>query len=126
MRERSSHSNVSLSVACALLAVLCLGPLTAPGEKKTWQVGTILEVKALQAASGSGNTRKQYDVSIKVGKKVYVVLYVPEATQPDPEFYVGMARTVLIDGSTMKFNDIKGRTHSMRILSSKDAAPVSK
>ena len=121
MRERSSHPNVSLTVACALLALLCLVPLTAQGQKKTWQSGTILEIKPQQAESGSDNAGKQYHVSIKVGKKVYLVLYVAETNQPDPELYVGMARTVLIDGNTLKFNDLQGRAHATRILSSKDA-----
>ena len=126
MRERSSHPKVSLTVACALLAVLCLMPLTAPGQKKTWQTGSILEVKAHQAEPGGNTTGKQYDVSVKVGKKVYVVLYVDDADQPDPKLYIGATRTVLIDGNTLKFNDVGGRVHSTRILSSKDAAPDSK
>lgn len=126
MRERRSNPNVSLTVGCALLAVTCLSPLTAPGQKKTWQAGTILEVKTHQPESGSENAGKKYDVSVKVGKKVYVVLYVDEANQPDPGLYVGMARTVLIDGSTLKFNDLEGHVHSTRILSSKDAPPVSR
>lgn len=121
MRERSSHPNVSLNVACVLLALLCLMPLRAPGQKKTWQSGTILEVKPQQAESGSDNAGKQYHASIKVGKKVYLVLYVAETNQPDPGLYVGMARNILIDGDTLKFNDLQGRTHSTRILSSKDA-----
>jgi hypothetical protein len=79
MRERNSHPSVSLTVACALLAVLCLRPLTLAGQKKTWQAGTILEVKPHQGESGSDDTGKQYDVSVKVGGKVYVVLYVDEA-----------------------------------------------
>ena len=124
MRERHSHPSVSLTVAFVLL--LCLRPQTLSGQKKTWQAGTILDVKALQSESGSDNTGKQYDVSVQVGKKVYVVLYVDEANQPDPKLYIGMARTVLIDGKTLKFNDLEGHVRSTRILSSKDAAPVSK
>ena len=125
MCERSSHTNVGLTVTCALLAILCLGRLTALGEKNTWQAGTILEVKAHQGQSGGDNTRKQYDVSVKVGKKVYVVLYIDETNQ-GTRLYVGATRTVLIDGSTLKFNDVEGHVHSARILSSKDAAPDSK
>lgn len=126
MRDRRSHPGVSLTVACALLAVLCLRPLTLLAQKQTWQAGTILEVKPHPGESGSDNAGKQYDVSIKVGKKVYVVLYVDEGDQPDPKLYIGATRTVLIDGNTLKFNDVGGRVHSARILSSKDAAPDSK
>jgi hypothetical protein len=100
-----------------------LSPLTAPAQSKTWQSGTVLEVKPRQAESNSNNAGKQYDVSIKVGKKLYAVLYTAEINQPDPGLYVGMARTVLIEGNTLKFNDLQGRTHPARILSSKDAPP---
>jgi len=125
MHERRPHPSVSLTVACVLLAVLCLRPLTAAGQKKTWQSGTILEVTPRQTESGSDNAGQKYDVSIKVGKKVYAVLYVAETNQPDPQLYVGMARNILIDGNTLKFNDLQGRTHSTLIVSSK-VAPASK
>jgi len=127
MRERGSHVLVKTVVACALIAILCFTAVRSSGEKKAWQAGTILEVKAHEHQSDSDSAAKEYDVSIKVGKKVYVALYTGEKNQPEPEFYVGMRRTVLIDGDTLKYNDLLGQTHSLRILSSKDApAPDSK
>ena len=126
MPERGSHVPGKTAVVCALIAILCFTAVSSSGEKKTWQAGTILEVKAHEHPPDSDNAAndnagKEYDISIKVGKKIYVALYASEKNQPEPDFYVGMRRTVLIDGDTLKFNDLLGNTHSLRILSSKDA-----
>ena len=42
-----------------------------------YQVGTITEVKAHQAAGSSASDAASYDVSVKVGDTIYVVLYTP-------------------------------------------------
>lgn len=95
------------------------------GAKRDFAVWNDFRSQAAPSRAGSDNAGKQYEVSLRVGKKVYVVLYVAETNQPEPNLYVGTARTVLIDGNTLKFNDVLGHTHSTRILSSKDA-PASK
>lgn len=127
MREKAFQFGVRLSVICVLIAFLCVTVQTASGERNDWQAGTVLKVKAHQATTGeSHGTPTKYDVSMKIGNKIYVVLYAPEQAAPEPEFYVGMARTVLVEGEFVKFNDLLGNIHRMRILSSKDVAPESK
>ena len=121
MRDRNPHSRVVAAAAYALLALLCFTPLTASGQKKSWQAGTITDVKPHPAESNSENKGKQYDVTVKVGKKVYVVLYDGEPDRPEPDYYIGKSRTVLIDGNILKFNDLEGNVHSTTILSSRDA-----
>jgi len=113
----------NFAIVCALIGILCSPAQRSFGEKKTWQAGTILEVKAHHAGTDEDSDANKYDVSVKVGKKIYVVLYVQGSDRAEPEYYVGMATTVLIEGDTLKFNDLQGRTHSVRILSSKDAPP---
>lgn len=126
MRERRSHVPAKLAVVCTFIAILCCPAVRSWGEKKTWQAGTILGVKAHEQQSNSGDAARMYDISVKVGKRIYVALYTAENNEPDPGYYVGMRRTVLIDGDILKFNDLLGHTHSLRILSSKDAPPDSK
>ena len=121
MHERSSRIGASIILVCSLIAVLCFTILKASGDSKAWQAGTIVEVTAHKVDAGTDAGVKQYDVSIKVGKKVYVTLYTAEKNQPVPEYYVGMRRTVQIDGDTLKINDLLGHTRTLRILSSKDA-----
>ena len=120
MRKRNSLWP-EISVVCVLIAVMCFGNLRARGESnKEWQPGTLLQVKAHEVASGNGVT-KQFDVTVQVGKKIYVASHTLKDGEPDLEYYVGMARMVLIDGDTLTFNDLLGHSHSLRIISSKDA-----
>ena len=126
MGRRTFHFRTGVAICFALCAVLCMMATKSFGEKKEWQAGTIVDVKAHGSGTQENQRLKKYDVSIKVGKKIYVVLYAPEKQLPEPDLYVGMARTVLIDGEVLKFNDIQGRTHPMRILSSKDSPTESK
>jgi len=109
------------ALICNLILIICVAALKLSGEeKKPWHSGTIIEVKAHEAASGTDEI-KQYDVTVKIGKKIYVASYVPENNQPELEYYVGMARIMQVDGDTLKVNDLLGRTHALKILSSKDA-----
>ena len=118
-------------LACALVLIVCLTAASSPGQdKRPYQAGTIVDVKPHQAEQNNSDATKansveppQYDISIKVGNKIYVVLYTPPPGQNYPELGIGMDRTVLVDGDTMKVNDLLGRTRTMPILSSKDAPP---
>jgi len=121
MHGRKSRRAISIGRVCALIVVLSTTLLRVSGENKTWQAGTFVEVKAHQVDAGNDAGAKQYDVSIKVGKKIYVALYTAEKDQAVPEYYVGMRRTVLVDGDTIKINDLLGHTRALKILSSKDA-----
>jgi hypothetical protein len=124
MRGTLPHLRIKPAITALLIAYLGVSSLSASAQtKKHWQAGTILEVKPHEGAPPSENAAKEYDVSIKAGKKIYVVLYAQENDQADPEFYVGVTRTVLVDGDTLKINDLQGNTRSAHILSSKDAPP---
>jgi hypothetical protein len=109
------------ALVCGLILIICVAALKLSGqEKKPWHSGTIIEVKPHEVVTET-DPIKQYDITVKIGKKIYVALYVPEKNEPELEYYVGMARTMQVDGDTLKVNDLLGRTHSLKILSSKDA-----
>lgn len=126
MSKRNSDIRVKVAIVCAIISILCLSVLKSDAQKKNWQAGTILEVKAHQPESDNGNGPKQYDISVKVGKKIYLTLYAAEKDEPEPDYYVGMRRTVLVEGNTLKFNDLLGHTHSVQILKSSDSPSESK
>ena len=122
MHERHARIGVSICIVCAFIAVMCFSmPKAFGGDDKAWQAGTFVEVKAHQVDAGTDTGAKQYDVSIKVGKKIHVALYTSEKDQAVPEYYVGMRRTVQVFGDTIKINDLLGHTRTLKILSSKDA-----
>ena len=119
------------ALVSAGMFVVCLATPPLHGQdKRPYQAGTIVDVKPHQtespdsdAAKAKNNESQQYDISFKVGNRIYVVLYTPPVGQNYPELGLGMDRTVFVDGDTMKVNDLLGRTRSMPILSSKDAPP---
>jgi hypothetical protein len=133
--RRNSTSVFNLWMALIYAGVLVVGlatPRSYGQDKRPYQAGTIVGVKPHQAETAGSDAAKatnvepqQYDISFKVGNKIYVVLYTPPPGQNYPELGLGMDRTVLVDGDTMKVNDLLGRTRSMPILSSKDAPPKS-
>jgi hypothetical protein len=120
MHKSNARIGIPISLVMAFIAILSVATPTS-GQNKAWQAGTIVEVKAHQADAGTDAGARQYDVSIKVAKKIYVALYTSEKDQAAPEYYVGMRRTVQVDGDTIKFNDLQGHTRTLKILSSKDA-----
>jgi hypothetical protein len=104
--------------------ILCFAVSNSMGEdRKVYQAGTILDIKPHQPTPGADTGKKEFDVSIKVGDKIYVVLYAPPGGQDFAEYGVGMNRTVFVEGDTMKLNDLLGRTRTLPVLSVKDAPP---
>ena len=122
MRSRFSSLRIEVSVACVLFLMMFVCVERTPGESsKAWQSGTVIQVKANGVSTSENNKAKQYDISVQVGKKIYLTKHTMQDGEPDLELYVGMARMVLIDGQTLTFNDLLGQPHSLQIVSSKDA-----
>jgi len=120
MRRENSPFWPEISVGWVLIAIICLAvPRALSENKKAWQAGTVVQVKSHEVTSGD-NEPKQYDVSIRAGKKIYLALYTLKEGEPDLEYYVGMARMVLIEGDTLTVNDLSGHPHTLKIVSSKD------
>jgi hypothetical protein len=58
--------------------LICVTMFQAFGQSSSkYQVGTITEVKVHQAAGSGASDAVSYDVSVKVGNIIYVVLYTP-------------------------------------------------
>ncbi len=85
-----------------------------------YQVGTITEVKAHQAAGSSASDAASYDVSVKVGDTIYVVLYTPPLGEETVKYSAG--RDLLVGKRTIRYNDILGQSFEVSIESQKPAA----
>jgi hypothetical protein len=90
--------------------------------KSSFQPGTITEVKAHQAASNDGAASQQYDVSVKVGNTVYLVLYTPPAGSNLVEYREGTELLVSVDKDKLLFNDLLGNTVTVPILNRRETA----
>jgi hypothetical protein len=87
-----------------------------------YQVGTITEVKAHQAAGSSASDAASYDVSVRVGDTIYVVLYTPALGEETVKYAAGRDLLVLVGKNTITYNDILGRSFVVPIESQKPAA----
>jgi len=87
-----------------------------------YQVGTITEVKAHQAAGSGASDAASYDVSVKVGDTIYVVLYTPALGEETIKYAGGRDLLVLVGKNTITYNDILGRSFAVPIESQNTVA----
>src|SRR6266852_5135275 len=103
------------------LVFLTMFPAFGQSASK-YQVGTITEVKAHQAAGSSASDAASYDVSVKVGDTIYVVLYTPPLGEETVKYSAGRDLLVLVGKRTIRYNDILGQSFEVSIESQKPAA----
>jgi hypothetical protein len=103
--------------------LICMTVIPAFSQSTAkYQVGTITEVKVHQAAGSDASNAASYDVSVKVGDVIYVVLYTPPLGQENVKYSAGRDLLVLVGKNTITYNDILGRSFSVPIESQKPAA----
>ena len=108
----------------AILGVilLCLSALpTFSQSTSEYQVGTITEVSLHQTRDSGITSATSYDVSVKVGNTIYVVLYTPPLGENTVKYAAGRDLLVLVGKTTITYNDILGRSMEVRIESQKPA-----
>ena len=108
-----------------LVGVFCICLTTFPAfcqSKSKYQVGTITEVKTHPASGSGASGAASYDVSVKVGDTVYVVLYTPPLGEETVKYATGRDLLVLVGKSTISYNDILGRSFEVPIESQEPVA----
>ena len=107
-----------------LIAVIALCLLTFPAlcqSTSKWQIAIITEVKPREAAGGSASDLARYDVSVKVGDTIYVVLYTEPLGELPAKYAVGHELLVLVEKNTITYNDVLGRSLQVPIESQRPA-----
>jgi len=104
------------SILCILLAAVPALCQSAP----KYQVGSITEVRPHQNAAGASDAAG-YDVSVKVGDTIYTVLYTPALGEETVKYIAGRDLVVLVGETTIRYTDILGQSHELRIESRKPA-----
>jgi hypothetical protein len=99
-----------------LLIFLTMFPAFGQSTSK-YQVGTITEVKAHQAAGSGASEVANYDVSVKVGDTIYVVLYTPPLGEITVKYAAGRDLLVLVGKNKITYNDILGQSYDVPIES---------
>jgi hypothetical protein len=108
-----------------LVGLVCIFVTTfsAFGQSTSkYQVGTITEVKVHQAAGSAASDAASYDVSVKVGDTIYVVLYTPALGEETVKYAAGRDLLVLVGKNTITYNDILGRSFAVPIERQRPAA----
>ena len=101
-----------------VVVTLCLLTLAALGQSTSkYQVAFITEVKARQVAGDSASDTTIYDVSVKVGDTIYVVLYTQPLGELPPRYARGRELLVLVGKNTITYNDMLGRSLQVPIES---------
>ena len=101
---------------------LCLLTLSAFCQSTSkYQVAIITEVKPHQAVSADASDRASYDVSVKVGDTIYVVLYTQPLGQLPAKYATGFELLVLVGKTTITYNDMLGRSLQVPIESQRPA-----
>lgn len=108
-----------------LLRVICVCLVTLPAlaqSEPNYQVATIVDVKTHQnPETGAADTSK-YDVSLKVGETIYVVLYTPPLGIDTVKYKTGRNILVMVGKSAITYHDLLGQSIEVPIISKKPAA----
>jgi hypothetical protein len=108
---------------CALLVCIVTLPVFCQAPSPNPQVATITAVTLHpKNAEKGGRPMAQYDVSLKVGDTVYVVLFAPASGSTTVEYSVGMNVVVQVGSESIKFTKL-GRTSEVHILR-RESAPA--
>ena len=104
-----------------LICMICICLATFPAFSQSpskYQVATITDVKNHQE---SGPDVVRYDVSVKVGDTIYVVLYTPPLGMNTVKYAAGRDLLVLVGKKVITYNDILGQSQEVPILSQRSA-----
>jgi hypothetical protein len=100
-----------------VIGTLCLLALVALGQSTSkYQVGMITEVKPQATGDGTSDPTS-YDVSVRVGDTIYVVLYTQPLGEIPAKYETGRELLVLVGKNTITYNDMLGRSLQVPIES---------
>ena len=108
-----------------LIPIFTLCLLTFPAlcqSASKWQIAIITEVKPRQVAGDGASDLTSYDVSVKVGDTMYVVLYTQPLGELPAKYATGHELLVLVGKNTITYNDMLGRSLQVPIESQRRAA----
>jgi hypothetical protein len=109
---------------CVGVILLCVAFLSAQGQTSSsaFQPGTIMAVTAHQGPGQHDQNVSQYDVSVKVGKTTYVVLYTPPNGANVVSYAAGDELLVLVGSDKLTFNSPAGKVETP--ILHRDAPPA--
>jgi hypothetical protein len=92
-------------------------PTAETGKTSKYEVGTITSVRVHSPTSDADPSITSYEVSVRVGRTVYVVLYTPPLGGDAVRYEAGRDLLVLPGENTITYNDMLGNSLQVPILS---------
>jgi hypothetical protein len=122
--NHKEESSVQRFTSAAIVSfLLIVSPqLLSQTKNSKWQVGTIMAVAEHQTDGENSHVRK-YDVTVRVDKTLYVVLYTPPDGTDTITYRAGLDLLVSVKPKTIAFNNLLGRKMEVPILSRKPTSP---
>lgn len=108
-------------VIVLVLSVLMSLPVLCQTPADKYVAGSIVEVMRHKENRSNSDAPIRYDITVKVGGTVYIVLFTPPNGSTIVEYRVGTDLPVLVGDKTIKFPDISGVTHEVPILRKRQA-----
>jgi hypothetical protein len=106
------------------LVCVCLAAFPLCGQSPAkYEVAAITDVKTHQDSSSEVVS---YDVSVKVGDTLYVVLYTPPPGMNAVKYAAGRELLVLVGKKTITYNDMLGQSFEVPIVSQRSVAKQQK
>ena len=106
---------ICISAICSLLMVVPSFGQSA----QHYQVAVIVAVKPHQSLRDDASGITRYEVSLKVGDSVYVVLYTPQFGIDTVKYAEGRNLLVVVSEKTISYNDLLGQSFEVPIISRK-------
>src|SRR5215475_12934990 len=128
MRVRIKQARGTIMLKSLGIFCICLTALQAFSQSASkYQVGTVTEVKIHESADKVGaSDAASYDVSVKVGNTIYVVLYTPPLREVSVKYAAGRDVLVLVGKSSIRYNDLLGQSYEVPIESQRPAATLTR
>jgi hypothetical protein len=107
-----------------VIGAITLLLLTLPAfcrSTSKYQVAYITDVKPRQAVGADSSEPASYDVSVKVGDTIYVVLYTQPLGRLPAKYATGLELLVLVGEKNITYNDMLGRSFQVPIESQRPA-----
>jgi hypothetical protein len=90
--------------------------ISSVAQDSGWQQGIILSVKKHSDQQNTDSNMSSYDISVRAGTTIYLILYTAPRNSSMVEYRVGADILVKDKGGTLMFHDLQGKTHSVRIV----------
>jgi hypothetical protein len=103
-----------------IVVLMCTAGIFAAGQTSSkFQPGTIMAVTPHPNSDASSSSVNRYDISLKVGNTMYVVLFTQPPGTVGVRYSAGQELLVSVGSNSITYNDMLGNSREVPILSRK-------